>query len=81
MEEFAATPTDASPLETVEALLRTLEPLSLPFDLLKVQNIHFSVGKELGAEMRERAAGGDEEAAEWLARFERLGDYLQLRSA
>lgn len=81
MEEFAATPTDASPLETVEAMLRTLEPLSLPFDLLKVQNIHFSVSKVLGAGMRERAARGDEEAAEWIARFERLGDYLQLRSA
>ncbi|HEX5733336.1 MAG TPA: DUF3536 domain-containing protein [Blastocatellia bacterium] len=81
MEGFASTPADASPLETVEALLTTLEPLSLPLDLLKVQNIHFSVGKQLSAGMRERAARGDEEAAEWLARFERLSDYLQVRSA
>jgi alpha-amylase/alpha-mannosidase (GH57 family) len=81
MEGFAAAPTDAAPVETVEAILRTLEPLSLQPDLLKVQNIHLSIGRQFGAGMRARASLGDEEAKEWLARFERLGDYLQIRSA
>jgi alpha-amylase/alpha-mannosidase (GH57 family) len=81
MEEFAASPTDATPVGTVEAILRTLEPLALQPDLLKVQNIHLSIGRQRAARMRERAALGDEEAQEWLTRFERLGDYLQIRSA
>ena len=80
MEKFADRPEDPSPLETVEALLRALEPLALQFDLLKAQNIHFSVGSRLGAWMHEREAVGDEEAKRWLVRFERLGNYLQLRS-
>ncbi|HWP45239.1 MAG TPA: hypothetical protein VNO14_18500, partial [Blastocatellia bacterium] len=81
MEQFALNPSDPAPLKTVEEMLKAIEPLSLDLDMSKAQNIIFSTGRLMSAEMRERAEGGDPAARKWLERLERLGDYLRVRSA
>ena len=79
-ETFNNMPEDSTPLEAIDILLRALEPLSLEYDLLKAQNLLFLIGKERAAEMRERAAQGDEDADRWVERFNRLSAYLQVRA-
>jgi hypothetical protein len=80
MKVFLDSPSDPSPLGTLEEMLRALEPLSLNLDLSNTQNIIFSTGRRLSSEMRERAEQGDDSAREWLERLERLADYLRVRS-
>jgi alpha-amylase/alpha-mannosidase (GH57 family) len=80
MEEFNNQPDDSTPLDVIETLLKALEPLSLQYDLLKAQNLLFSIGKERAARMRQRAAAGDENAGRWVERFDRLSRYLQVRA-
>lgn len=80
METFNGIPEDSTPLEVIEILLTALEPLSLEYDLLKAQNLLFSIGKEHAGQMRERAAAGDESAGRWVERFDRLSGYLQVRT-
>ena len=80
MEAFNDSPRDSAPLNVIEVLLKALEPLSLEYDLLKAQNLLFSIGKEQAGRMRERAAAGDESASRWVERFDRLSRYLQVRA-
>lgn len=79
MREFSQNPYNPSLLGSAESLLRTLNPLSLNPDLWEAQNIYFSVGKQLLAEMEDRAGKGDEEAGDWLKYFQNMGDYLQVK--
>ena len=79
MREFSQNPYDFSLLEAAESLLRTLDPLSLDTDLWEAQNIYFSAGKQLLAEMGDRAAEGDEDAKNWMIYFQNLGDHLQVK--
>ena len=81
MEKFYESPEDSSPLESIEELMKALEPLALPFDLWKAQNLLFFTGKQLAVEMRARAEGGDEAAIKWVERFDSLSNYLKVRSA
>ncbi len=80
MEKFDETPEDSSPLESIEALLKALEPLALPYNLWKAQNLLFFMGKGLSASMRALAKSGDENAKLWIERFDSLSDYLKVRS-
>src|SRR6185503_12752801 len=80
MEKFDETPEDSSPLENIEALLKALEPLALPYNLWKAQNLLFFMGKGLPAPLRPLAEGGDENAAIWIERFDSLSNYLKVRS-
>jgi alpha-amylase/alpha-mannosidase (GH57 family) len=80
ISEFTEDPTDWSRLAEVESLLKALEPLSLNVNVWKAQNVLFFVGRQLSGAMRERAGGGNEQAREWVARFESLSDYLRVRS-
>jgi alpha-amylase/alpha-mannosidase (GH57 family) len=81
MEKFNEAPEDASPLESIEAMMKALEPLALPYNLWKAQNLLFFMGKQLSAGMRARAEGGDEGAKKWVERFDSLSNYLKVRSA
>jgi alpha-amylase/alpha-mannosidase (GH57 family) len=80
IEKFGQSPEDASPLESIELLMKALEPLGLPYDLWKAQNLLFFAGKLLYADMRARAERGDEAAGKWVARFDSLSGYLKVRS-
>ena len=79
MREFAKNLYDSSFLEAAESLLQILEPLSLNPDLWEAQNIYFSAGKQLLAEMGDRADKGDEEAKNWMMYFQNLGDHLKVK--
>ncbi|MGA1865262.1 MAG: hypothetical protein ACMUHX_09385 [bacterium] len=79
MREFSKNPYNPSLLGSAESLLRALDPLSLSPDLWEAQNIYFSVGKQLLAEMEDRAGIGDGEANNWLECFQNMGDYLQVK--
>jgi alpha-amylase/alpha-mannosidase (GH57 family) len=81
IEKFDEAPEDPSPLESIETLLKALEPLALPYDLWKAQNLLFFAGKHLLAEMRARAESGDESARKWVEIFDGLSNYLKVRSA
>lgn len=81
IEKFDQSPEDVSPLESIESLMRALEPLALPYDLWKAQNLLFFTGKQLAPEMRIRAEIGDEAARKWVERFDSLSEYLKVRSA
>lgn len=54
---------------------------SLPFevDLWKVQNIYYSLLQTVYPGNLQKAAGGNEGAREWIARFNALGDKLRVR--
>ncbi|HKS39618.1 MAG TPA: hypothetical protein VJX74_03320, partial [Blastocatellia bacterium] len=80
MEKFDESPEDSSPLEIIEALLKALEPLALPYNLWKAQNLLFFMGKGLSPAMRTLAEGGDESAKIWIARFDSLSNYLKIGS-
>ncbi|MGA1844919.1 MAG: DUF3536 domain-containing protein [bacterium] len=79
MEAFEHSPQDPSHLESVESLLGVLRPLFLHLNLWKAQNIYFSAGKRLLAEMEEKAAGDMEDANAWVGHFKKLGDHLGVR--
>jgi hypothetical protein len=54
---------------------------SLPFEveLWKVQNIYYSLLQTVYPDNLEKAAAGEEEAREWIARFNDLGNKLRVR--
>lgn len=79
MERLFQTPEDVSLLETIEAIFKILSALPLELDIWKAQNIYFSIGQQLYAEMGERAEKGDETAEKWVEHFNSLGNYLSVR--
>ncbi|MGA1870825.1 MAG: DUF3536 domain-containing protein [bacterium] len=79
MRVFADNMRNPSLLEEAESLLRILHPLSLDLDLWEAQNIYFSAGKQLRADMEKRAEKDDEEARLWMKYFHNLGDYLEVK--
>ncbi len=81
MEKFYARPEDATLLMRIEAILRTLNPLSLKLDLWKSQKLYFSIGKRLQGGVHEIAESGDLAATEWLEHFRSLGNHLGVKIA
>ena len=79
MDELAAHTQRVQILEIVETLLRILHPLSLDIDLWKAQNVYFTVGKNVYFEMKAQSEQGHENAQKWIAAFDKLGEYLQVK--
>jgi hypothetical protein len=48
-------------------------------ELWKVQNIYYSLLQKVYPDNLEKAAGGNEDAGEWNARFKALGEKLRVR--
>ena len=70
--------------EVFDEMTRLIELIRrLPFgcDYWSVQNHYYAVLKSRYPELQERAASGDDAAAEWLASFERLGEALAVHVA
>jgi alpha-amylase/alpha-mannosidase (GH57 family) len=80
MTKVEGRPEDVSLLEEIDTLFGLLSPLPVGFDLWKVQNTYFSLGKDMYAQMRGRAGAGDHEAERWVEAFERLGQHLKERA-
>lgn len=78
MQGLAAAPKGISLLEMIGDLLSALGDIPLDLDLSKAQNIYFSTGMRLYDEMEKRSNNGDRKAGQWIERFQRLGEYLNV---
>jgi len=81
MESFSLMPADDTLLKAVEEMLKALEPLSLNVNISKAQNILFLIGKQSYITVHKKAVAGDEQAKQWVARFDSASDYLHVRGA
>jgi alpha-amylase/alpha-mannosidase (GH57 family) len=79
MQQIPASPDDTAIMETVNALFRTLAPLSLKYDLWECQNLYFRIGRAKHAAMKEKAKDGDGNAGSWVLAFEELGTNLGVK--
>ncbi|MCP8304816.1 MAG: DUF3536 domain-containing protein [archaeon] len=69
-------PENVENLEKVERLVELLSKLPVRLNLWQSQNTIFSLGRQYYHSMRERSEKGEEEAARWLAAFDRLSEKL-----
>jgi alpha-amylase/alpha-mannosidase (GH57 family) len=79
MQQVTTSVDDIALLEKINAIFRTLAPLSLKYDLWECQNMFFRIGRARHAAMREKEKAGDEKARRWLTAFEELGRYLGVK--
>jgi len=80
MEAFQERPGDIDLLESLEGVLSSMQRLDVTLDVWPVQNIYFRMTHALHAEYRDKAESGSEVAKRWIAAFEQLGEYLQVRT-
>lgn len=80
MAKLEERPEDVSLLEEINTLFGLLSALPVGFDLWKVQNTYFSLGKQVHGQMSGRAAAGDPDAQTWVEAFDRLGEHLRERA-
>jgi alpha-amylase/alpha-mannosidase (GH57 family) len=81
MKKLSTAPHQVAVIETIEDIFNVLSDLDLQLDLWEAQNVYFSIGKGHYGAMEERAAQGDQAAQRWLEQFNRLGDYLYVKSS
>lgn len=74
-------PEDTDIIESLVALLQSLESLSLDLDVWKVQNTLFSIGKKLLEPMQAKERRREDKAKRWLTAFYRLGRQLKVKLA
>jgi len=79
MQQILGSAEDTAILETVNAIFKTLEPLSLTYDLWECQNLYFRIGCARHADMIAKKSCGVDEACRWLLAFEELGTNLGVR--
>lgn len=79
MEKFSRTPEEGLLMEELVNIFSALKPLALTINFWKAQNIFFSACKKLYPSMKERSAGGDEPAAQWVTHFDKLSQYLKIK--
>ena len=79
MQQIIGSAEDPVIMETVNAIFKTLAPLSLNYDLWECQNLYFRIGCARHATMLERKTCGEDEACRWLLAFEELGTNLGVR--
>jgi len=73
---FAQAPEEREHLDKLENALALAADLPFEIDPWRVQNTYYELARRLVPEYADQAAEGDEEAAEWLASFRELGNYL-----
>lgn len=78
MKRLEMQPKNIALIETIEAVLTTINQMKLDLDLWKSQNIYFSIGKQYYYE-RKGQAKVDELARKWVKAFDRLGAILQVK--
>lgn len=79
MQRLSEIPEDTPLLETIGDVLKVLSAIPLELDLWKAQNIYFSIGTQRYDEVVEKSDQGDDRAKKWLAHFDKLGVYLNVR--
>jgi alpha-amylase/alpha-mannosidase (GH57 family) len=79
MQQVLTSTDDTVLLEKINAIFRTLAPLSLKYDLWECQNMFFRIGRAKHNVIREMEKSGDEKASRWMTAFEELGRYLGVK--
>ena len=79
MAEFVKNVQDFVLLRTVCEFLRVLEPLALPLNFWRSQNIYFSVLKSVYPKMKRKADDGDQMMHKWMVYFDSLGKFLKVK--
>ena len=79
MQRLSGIPEDATLLETIVDVLRTLSVIPLEMDLWKSQNIYFSICTQQYDETEKRSDQGDSMAQQWLGHISKLVAYLNVR--
>jgi hypothetical protein len=80
MERLWRDPNDLRLLNSIETLLKTLQPASIDLDLMKAQRLYLHLARQYSQEKRNRAEEGDQNAREWAQCFDALGNILRVRS-
>jgi alpha-amylase/alpha-mannosidase (GH57 family) len=76
IRQFAADPANSELFSAVEARMEMVKSLPFPVVLWTPQNIWFDMRRTVFDGFQQRASGGDQQAAEWVERFRRLGQSL-----
>lgn len=77
--QFCANPGEGLLLEELGTMVNLASALPFEVDFWKVQNLYYATLQAVYPEFRERAAGGEEEAQDWVRRFLALGERLSCR--
>jgi alpha-amylase/alpha-mannosidase (GH57 family) len=77
---FRHAPQSLSLIEELERLLDIADELPIEVDVWPAQTAWYYAMKDHGRAFDERADDGDEKAQDWLARFNRLGERLDIRA-
>jgi alpha-amylase/alpha-mannosidase (GH57 family) len=75
--KLSANPEDIALLENFRGFAEVVVPMPVGLNLAKTQNIYFAMLRDVLPQFRQRAAGGDEAAREWVQKFLALGTSLQ----
>jgi len=65
-------------LDITGAVLRSLKAQNIDLDLWMAQNIYFSMGESMYREMKSGPSAVTEDALNWAAAFEELGNQLRV---
>jgi alpha-amylase/alpha-mannosidase (GH57 family) len=79
MERLHEQPEDIYLFEKITEAMEVMRPLSLSLNLWKTQNIYFTIGEGMYESMKEKAEKGDDQAAQWVDGYVKLGRYLQVK--
>jgi hypothetical protein len=79
MENFRKEPDQTELPEKINDALETLEPLSLPLNLWKAQNIYFSISQDIFSVKKEKDEQGDDVSKQWVQCFIKLGNNLNVK--
>ncbi len=79
MRKFSHNVEDLSLLEIVMETTKNLYQLKLHIDLWKAQNVYFSIGKRIYSKKMVEAKKGRAKAKKWIAYFDIIGHYLQVK--
>ncbi|OPZ73361.1 MAG: hypothetical protein BWY80_00955 [Firmicutes bacterium ADurb.Bin456] len=78
-EMFRARPGDPGLITRLDEVIALIESLPFEVELWKIQNVYYSLLRTVYQDNLKKAARGEEDAREWIARFNALGDKLRVR--
>lgn len=78
-ERLRENPNDLALITHLDEVIDLVGSLPFEVELWKVQNIYYSLLQKVYPDNLEKAAGGNEDAGEWNARFKALGEKLRVR--
>jgi hypothetical protein len=79
LNKMSAEPDDIPRIETIEKMIKILEPLQLNLNLWKSQNLYYSIGRRMIPKMEKRSREGETFVKEWISSYKDLGRTLHVK--